>query len=189
MQSYLVTPASTKLFSFDELRDHLRFVEVDDQADADRKAAAAVQFCERYCRRNFLTTVRRLTLRGFPACDEIQLDYPPWQSVASITYLDPAGSLQTLAPEVYGFDSDRGIVFLNSGRLWPCTLHQVNAVTISFTTGWTSPDLVPADIKQACLFLFGHNYANREAVINGSISAEVKMTVEAYLAPWVEPRY
>lgn len=189
MGSYVVTPASAKLFSFDELRDHLRFVEPEDQADANRKADAAVAWCERFTRRNFLTTTRRMRLNHFPRCVEIQLDYPPWQSVTSITYLDTAGVSQTLSADVYGFDADRGQIYLKSGKLWPCTLCEKNAVTITFVAGWASKELVPDDIKQGCLFLFGHNYANREAVINGSISADVKMTVKEYLDAWIESRY
>lgn len=190
MQSHAVTLNSNPLFSFDEMQDHLRFAEVEDQADAVRKMMAAVRYCERYTHRNFLTTTRRTRLSQFPACSgEIQLDYPPWQSVSSITYLDSAGASQTLSTDVYDFDTDRGVVFLKYGQLWPTTYCQRNAVTITFLCGWTSKELVPEDIRQACLFVFGHNYANREAVINGSISQDVKLTVDSYLAPWIDPRY
>lgn len=189
MQSFPASDDNLTLFSFREIEDHLRFAEDEDQADAVAKMRAAVRFCEEYTHRKFLTSTRRLTLRRFPSCREIQLDCPPWQSVSSIAYLDINGDSQTLATSAYGFDSDRGLIYLKKDQLWPCTYDEPLAVTITYLAGWTSKDLVPEDIRQAVLFMLGHNYVNREAVINGSISAEVKMTVEAYLAPWVVPRY
>lgn len=188
MQSTLVTPTTLDLFTFGELQDHLRFIEAEDKADADRKVKAAIAWCEEHTGRSFLTCTRRVKLRGFPACGPIRLDRPPWQSVTSITYLDAAGDEQTLATSVYGFSEDRGRIWLKNSQGWPVTLSQEDAVTVEYVSGWASPTAVPEDIKQAVLFLFGHNFANREAVTMNPTS-EVQLTVESYLAPWVAPRY
>lgn len=189
MQSTLLTPTTLDLFTFGELQDHLRFIEAEDKADADRKVKAAIAWCEEHTGRSFLTCTRRVKLRGFPACGPIRLDRPPWQSVTSITYLDTAGATQTMATTVYGFSEDKGHIWLKYGQTWPTTLSQEDAVTITYVSGWTSATLVPEDVKQAVLFLFGHNYANREAVTQGSISQDTRLTTESYLAPWVAPRY
>ena len=49
-----------------------------------------------------------------------------------------------------------------------------------------NPNLVaavdfPASFKSAMLLLIGHSYANREAVVVGTITAEVPMAVESLL--------
>lgn len=41
-----------------------------------------------------------------------------------------------------------------------------------------------ASIDQACLLLIGHWYANREAVVIGTITAEVPLAVQALLQPY-----
>src|SRR5690606_29612918 len=189
MPSTLLPPTTLDLFTCGELQDHIRFIEAEDKADADRKVKAAIAWCEEYTCRSFLTCTRRVKLRCFPAWGEpIRLDRPPWQSITSITYLDALGDEQALAASVYGVSEDKGHVWLKNSQSWPTTLSQEDAVTITYVSGWESAADVPEDIKQAVLFLFGHNFANREAVTSAPTS-EVQLTVESYLAPWVAPRY
>jgi uncharacterized phiE125 gp8 family phage protein len=58
-------------------------------------------------------------------------------------------------------------------------------IRISYTAGLTD---VPDDMKQAVLMLISHWYENREAVIVGTISAEVSLGVNQLLSPYMARR-
>lgn len=187
MQSHPVTPSTLQLFSDRELQDHVRDGENCDAIEMQAKALAAQRWCEEYTNRDFLTTERVAYFDSFPHL--FRLDRPPWQSVESVKYLDKAGDQQTLDSEIYRFTADRGRLFLRYGECWPSVLCESDSIEVAYTTGWETAEDVPADIKQAVLFMFGHNWEVREAVILGSINSVIQMTVESYLSSWVAPRY
>lgn len=185
-QSYITTAATLDLFTFKERQDHLRVVEVEDLPDLEAKTKAAIGYVEELCDRDLLTTTRTLKLDYFPAC-VIRLDRPPWQSVTSITYLDTAGDSQTLSTDYYGFNADRGRIYLKYGKLWPSTYSQADSVTITFVSGWSSAASVPAAIRQAVLreLAFQWEYRGDTEADHGP----TEMTVRSLLGNWTAPRY
>ncbi|AIR90224.1 head-tail connector protein [Pseudomonas cremoricolorata] len=53
------------------------------------------------------------------------------------------------------------------------------------------PGDFPASFKSALLLLIGHSYANREAIVTGTIAAELPLAVESLLwssRDWYGPR-
>lgn len=94
----------------------------------------------------------------------IAIELGPVKSITSITYIDAAGGLQTLASSEYLVDLDRrpARIVPSYGKSWPPTRCQPGAVKITFVAGETA---APKDLQQAILLMLGHWYANREAVI------------------------
>jgi uncharacterized phiE125 gp8 family phage protein len=101
---------------------------------------------------------------------------PPLVSVSSITYKDTAGNVNTLDPSLYIVsEGTPGRIAPAYGVVYPFTLPQIGAVTITYTAGYgfledgTTPN-VPGNIQAAILLIVGHLYRNREAVTEGGMS-------------------
>lgn len=165
-----VAPTDTPL-SLTEVKQHLRLTSVDEDALLLLYLQAAVDEVERSTRRQLLTATWQLSLDDF-TCEMFTLPRAPLQSVSSVSYLDTDGDAQTLATTVYGVDtiSEPGRVYLKTDQSWPAVYDQVNAVTITYLAGWTTPGQVPASLKQLILLLVGHMYEHREASIDKSLS-------------------
>jgi uncharacterized phiE125 gp8 family phage protein len=152
-----------------------------DVSDTDAQIQNAIRASRRYIERHYglalLTQTLVLIRDGFP-CGWIELR-PPVQSVTSVVYLDAAGASQTWSSAFYVVDKDSEPARLASGIgvAWPTTAWLPGAVKVTYVAGWTTPELVPDEIRQALLMLVAHYYADREAVFTGSISKEVEFGV------------
>lgn len=181
------TVAATLLpVEIDEAKSHAVVqVETDDEL-IESMLQAAVQLVEERLHRALMTQTWQLTMDDFPAGDRIVLPRPPLQSIGSIQYVDTAGATQTFDGSNYVVDtvSEPGRLALTSTASWPSTDDRINAVTITFDAGWADPTQVPEPIKQAIKLLVGHWYENREAVLVGTISKQLELTVDALLAPY-----
>lgn len=62
------------------------------------------------------------------------------------------------------------------------SLDRGEVIRISYTAGETS---LPAELKQAALMLVAHWYENREAIVVGTISADVAMGVNRLLSQFI----
>jgi len=103
-----------------------------------------------------------LLLDKFPA--EIEIWRWPIASITSVKYTDADGDTQTVSDTNYKTD-----LFTKPARIvpistyaWPATIDQPNAVQVRFVTGFTSPAVIPGDIKQAMYLIIGDWYDNRE---------------------------
>ncbi len=124
--------------------------------------------------RALVTQTWRMKLPSFPAgC--IRLPLPPLQSVTGIVYLDRDGATQTLAPSAYQVivDDEPGRIQPVYGTIWPTARAQSGSVAITFVAGYGAPSAVPQIIKNYILHRAAQSYAQREAVISGTIIAEV----------------
>lgn len=110
-----------------------------DGTDHDTRIALLIpalrQQAEQITGRSFAVCTWQAKLDAFPA--EIRLLWPPIVSITSITYVDTAGTTQTLAPASYAADihSEPGWVLPAAGTDWPDTYDTANAVTINYTAG------------------------------------------------------
>src|SRR5207302_4009886 len=104
-----------------------------------------------------------------PRMSAIELP-PPVQSITSITYDDPSGTVQTLSPTVYDLEIDSlpALVFPQTGQVWPATTNEPDAVLITFVAGFGSAAQVPPILVHACKLLIGHYYNNREQILSGT---------------------
>src|SRR5579859_786336 len=98
----------------------------------------------------------------------VRLPRPPLQSITSIQYIDPTGTLQTWASVNYIVDtaSRPGRVMPVFGQIFPITQVTPNAAIFNYVSGYGAPSAVPATIKLAMKLLISHWYTNREAVGN-----------------------
>lgn len=195
----LVTPPRQEPVLLSEAKTHLRVSLEDDDLLILSYIAAARDYLERACNRQFLPAVWTLGLDGFACCDRsacqgggIRLPRAPLVSLTptatyttlGITYVDTAGVTQTLAPAVYRVDtlSEPGRVFLAPSQTWPSLYEVANAVRITYLAGYATAREVPATLKQAILLLVGHMYEHREAAAEKALS-EIPLAVQSLL--WI----
>lgn len=120
-----------------------------------------------------------LRLDAFPAT--IQINTGPLTAISSITYIDEAGSTQTLSSSLYRADiySRPGRIWLADGQFWPETDPRPNAVSVTATAGFASASLVPAVAKQAILLLVADWWKNRESMAApGEAGAAIRTTYD-----------
>ena len=121
-------------------------------------------------------------LDAFPCGEILRLRYPPFVDVTSIKYDDEDGVEQTLDPENYDVFDPLGVQLAVDCE-WPAARVRKGAVRVTYEAGYTE---LPKAIRAAILLMVGDLYANRETVVNGTISSKIQMStsVEALLGPF-----
>ena len=144
----------------------------DDDLVITRLIAAARQYAENRTRSSFITQQWSLVTDAFvgfgPTDGILALEHGPVQSIDSITYLDMAGTVQTMPPADYATDLSGvlGRVQPKFGRVWPATLPQIGAVTVNFTAGYgATAASVPQGLVHWIMLRIGSLYAIREDVV------------------------
>ena len=125
--------------------------------------AAARQYAELVLKRYLITQ----TIDYYLDClDSSEIKLPPLQSVSEITYVDSAGSTQTLSSDLYLVDavSTPARITPAYGQVWPVTRDQPNAIKIRFIAGYGAASSVPQCIKNWMLMRIKQAYDNRDAV-------------------------
>lgn len=149
-----------------EAKAFARVTTSSDDALIDTLIKSARMAAENELERSLITQTWERTLDEFP--DAIRLDYSPIISVSSIQYLDWYGVSQTLSSSGYKVDakSEPGWVVPAYGYVWPLTLEDINAVTVTYTAGYgASASAVPEPIKTWIKLMVAHYYENREASV------------------------
>jgi uncharacterized phiE125 gp8 family phage protein len=166
--------------SLAEAKRHLQFD--PDTAHADDSLIEALIMtarleCEAYQGRSYLTQTRTMILDKFPKAREIEIPYPPLQSITSLVYKDSSRVTQTVSyaddesPSTPIFEDDTYLIDIDSqpGRLilktdqsWPSTANEAAAIKITYVAGYgdTIAD-VPRNIRQAILMRVADLYENR----------------------------
>lgn len=89
----------------------------------------------------------------------------PVNSITSISYADQSGESQLL--DISGYHAAIGArpvrIVPAVGASWPACSALPGAVRITYQAGFSTPDLVPADIIQSLLMLVAHYMRNQEA--------------------------
>lgn len=151
-----ITTAEAKTNAWIEISDDDTFVDSIIKAGRER--------CERVTGRQLVTATWELYLDDFPgATGTIIVPKPPLQSVSSITYLDTAGTSQTLATANYKVDaiSEPGRIVPAPNCTWPGTRQTLNAVTVTFVAGYGLAAAVPEEIKDRIKAYVMHRYEHR----------------------------
>jgi uncharacterized phiE125 gp8 family phage protein len=185
MQSRVVviTPPAA-IVSLDAAKAHLR---VDDGAEdtlIQAMVAAAEQHIDGpagWLGRAIGRQTLELRRNGFPDCGGwVQLPYPPAVSITEVTYDDPAGASQTVAPADYTLYGEA--LAHAPAAAWPATADNPESARIRYLAGY---ETVPAPIVAAIKLMVGDLWRFRDGVVQGQV-AEVPMstTVAALLAPY-----
>jgi uncharacterized phiE125 gp8 family phage protein len=80
-------------------------------------------------------------------------DIRPISSVASIAYIDGAGSTQTWSSSNYALDTSgtRPFIRLAYAASWPAVRGDINGITVTVVAGYASAAVMPQMLKQAVL--------------------------------------
>lgn len=183
MHVAVITPPPA-VVSLDEAKAHLRVDHSDEDMLIEGMVAAATAHLDGpdgVLNRALAAQVLEATIEGFP-CEPLSLRCEPITSVNDVTYVDVDGVTRELDPDVYELTAD-GRLRLEHGQDWPATRSAADPVRILYTAGY--PVLPPA-LRAAILLMTADLYANRESVVVGSVSFEIKssLTVERLITPY-----
>ena len=181
----LTTPPAADLMSTAEAKAHLRVDFSDDDTYIGTLIKASQGWLDGwsgYLGRALITQTWSQSYCDFHR--RMRLPLAPVQSIDEITYYDDNGDEQTWASSNYRLQVDgKGpYVEVDEAASYPTIDRRDDAVTVSFIAGYgaSSTDVPPA-IIQAAKMLIGHWYENREAVVIGTISSDVSVSVQAIL--------
>ena len=179
----LVTAPTAEPVDLADAKSHLKVEFTEDDGLITGLLTAATQYAEDFTGRKFCTSTWRQTFDEFPGCDGIiRLARSPVQSVSTITYVDTAGTTQTLSSTLYQVDKtcEPTRIIPAYGQIWPCTRCQMATVNITFVAGYGAARDVPEGIKHAIKLLVANWYEMREPVVAGQVS-KVPLGVEMLL--------
>ena len=160
-----LTDATVEPVTLAEAKAHLNIQTADHDAYLPSLITAARTAAEGKLNRSLIDTSWELTLDAFPSA--IPLRMAPVISVASVKYIDTAGTQQTLAAPSYLVDdrSEPGWIVPAYGYQWPTVRDQINAVTVVYHAGYGSDATkVPEPIKWWIKAQLAAMFANRSAV-------------------------
>jgi uncharacterized phiE125 gp8 family phage protein len=114
---------------------------------------AATDHVEQYLGRALITSSWQYSTDCFPLYGfGIRIPIAPVQDVTEVRYVDLAGNVQVLSPEVYVVSGlgDVARIHLAGGQSWPSIRHQPEAVTIDVVAGYGDDwNAVPEPIRSA----------------------------------------
>ena len=156
MPLQLITAPSGEPLDLAEAQVHLKQTDAADSPLIKGLIAACRQYAETRTGRQLLASRWRLTLDAFPGpslmgvpagaafgmpVHAIQIHRSPLIQVVSIQYLDMAGTLQTMPATDYTVDNTCSPPRITPvfGKIWPVTLPQIGAVTLTVDIGYCAP--------------------------------------------------
>lgn len=141
-----------------------------------RLIRAATADVERYTRRALVTQTWRLSLNDWP-CDSthyrryagysgrILLPRPPLQSVTSITYVNDAGTVETIDPSAYQVAVDASPAYVEPayGEVWPTVRPEtVETIKVTYVAGFGADESeIPEQYKGLVCELVAFRFMNR----------------------------
>lgn len=152
-----------------DLMAHLRLDTADEFFLLETQIVAARRHVEIYTGSAILTQTWLWQLDAVPVDIFVELPRGPVQSIASVQYLDTAGSLQTMSAADYQLlapqdpNGGRHVLALNYSKSWPTARDDFNAFRVSFVAGYVDRKSVPQEILAAILLIAGDLFENREA--------------------------
>lgn len=181
-----VTPPSDEPITLAEAKQHLEIDHDDKNGQIIDWIRAATRKVEQDTEVALLTQTWDLTLSGFPeyVTEAIPLPLRPVQSITHVKYYTALGVLTTVTNTDYFLDVATASVALAVDKVWPTDLRPFQPGTIRFVAGYTSPDLVPDDLKHAVKLLVGHFSEARQAAQIDRPQA-IDYGYDALIAPYV----
>ena len=173
-----------------EAKKHLNLDGTDDDAYVTDLISVATAHAESYTNRQLISATYLLTFNGFP--DIIYLPKPPAVSITSLTYVDGAGTTQTLTQGTdFNWQLPQGPlagmarVFPDYGLSWPSPRNYMPSVSVTYVAGYGSTAAsVPIGIRQAIKAVVATLYEYREEVVTGTIKTEIPEVARRLLYPY-----
>lgn len=162
----LLTPASDQLVSLDEAKLACRIdstVGSVQDSQLTRKIASFTSQIEAFVGRSLMEQVWQLSLDSF--ADEIELPAGPVTSIDAIVFDDADGVETELDASLYLLDlvSDPQRIVRASDATWPDTFDGINAVRITYTSGFDGESPLLTRLKDVCLDMLAVWYDDRTA--------------------------
>jgi len=154
-----VTAPTSQAVTNEEADSQLKVDSSDDTAYINSLIIAAQNQVEEYTNRRLIEGKYELIFEKFDK--DITLPYSPIKTIESIKYYDIDNNIQTFASASYDYDIYSLPCIISAVDSWPGTYVRKDAVTVQFTTGYTTPDAIPGALKQAILLLITDMYENR----------------------------
>lgn len=169
-----VDPASLPV-GLDDMREHLRLDARDEDYLVIAYTGAAVDVIEEMTGRAIMPQTWAYSVSGPDETNAVALPKPPVSAIVSMTYYDADDVQQTLTvSDFYLFKTnDAAQVVPKSGVTWPVTKDRPDALTVTFTTGYSD---VPKSIVHAIKMLVTHWFENRATA--GGDAREIPYAVE-----------
>jgi uncharacterized phiE125 gp8 family phage protein len=172
----LITAPAAEPVTLEQAKLHLRVDHSSDDTLITALITAAREGAEHITGRSLITQTWERVLDAFPAV-EIELGRPPVASIVSVTYIDGAGTEQTLDAADYTLDSTTPPGWLLPSAtldVWPITDDVANAVRVRFTAGYGADGTaVPSGITAWMLLRIGTLYKMREEIVAGVSVADL----------------
>lgn len=150
MALVLTTAPTGELLSVEDAKRHLRVYDGSLDDEIASLIVAARDDCERETQRTLRTAVTRTLTRCDWWCSALTMPWPPLLGITSVAYYDADNASQTLSSTNYHVElSTEGF-----GRIvwtWNATIPAVytrpDAVTVTFTTGYTAATIPPTALQ------------------------------------------
>lgn len=168
--------------SLTEAKLHLRVDHSTDDTLIATLIRAAREYCENFQNRTYIATTYALSLSQWQ--EYIELPRPPCVSVNSITYVDSAGTTQTLSSSYYTLDSvsEPAVVYQSYGYSWPATRGTRNDITIHYTAGYSASFTAAASDVCTCL---GRTFTTGTIIqvrtVDGALPAGLSANTDYYV--------
>lgn len=163
----IVTDVTDEPVTVAEIKSRLRIDGGYDDTLLASYGIAARRLIEAYTGCRMMPRTEKLLLDRFPPVKQLLIPAAPISAITAITYFDQDDNPTVFASSMYVTDTRGpiGMVALKYGVIWPILgslRRPVNAVEVSFASGYTDADCVPDELKHAVALLAGHFYENRE---------------------------
>jgi len=158
----LITAQTQWFAELPEVKAHLEESTDDNDAYIQELIYAVQSSVEESCDLGLNEATWEEYYDKFP--DEIEIWKWPVASIESVKYTDGDGNSQTVTSSNYATDlvNKPARIYPLSDYSWPDVRDTVNAVQIQFKTGFTSPAVIPGDLKQALYMMVSDWFDNRE---------------------------
>lgn len=141
-----------------ELKQRVRILANDEDADVTRMRDQAIDWVERYT--GIALSQRQFEYHDQQFCRRIMLPAGPIVSVDAIAYDDTTGAEQEMTAADWRFGG--GAVFTSAGKRWPVSIGDPGSVRITFTAGLEDAETEAPGLINAVCVAVAQIFANRE---------------------------
>jgi len=187
MTSYLLAGPATEPVALADARAFLRLDSGDEDGFVETLIAAARIHVESITGRALIEQSWRVVLDDWPQDRTVKLPVAPLIAVDAITTYDSEGTGFTISLAEVVSETDVAPARLFLPRVIPDApaLRKRRSIEIDVTVGYGStPDDVPAGLRQALLSLVGHWFEHRDAVVVAGSGAVVPAGFDRLVSPY-----
>lgn len=183
-ESIVTVEPTSEPVSVVDARSFLKIDGTDDDTLISSIVQTSREWVEQKTGRSLITQTRVLNLDYFPCGDTIELPNGKVQSITTIKYYDNNDAQQTLSASDYWTDLSSKSARIKIKNYWPATNKRLNAVEITYVSGYGTSDDVPRPLCSAIMLLIGHLYEHREE--NSSVRLdEIPFGVDRLVEPYI----